>query len=293
MRYWDGGQLEFVPAVDLVGLGHGIFKDLFVSLLAQDGPDVNDFRLAAGPRAGAQEEHRKQKQTHRVDHPTAQCNPVAFLSGGGSARAASGQRHGSARWMCDCRHDPGGRYKRGRQSKKKGRRLRKWEDLCAMRRNVHDHICGSHLGSSKLHCQPFLCLPLQISWSLPSAVKNESNHIPSFSMRRLLRAVYCRCSVRSVRTDHTDASRAGRFKLSGCCPWCWQLCMRAVVVVVVRAPVVSALHSEFLRVGVLLLLLVVVMMMMRMLKQELITWKRLCRITVWVIMGHNRLTAHC
>lgn len=60
VRYGDGGQLEFVSAVDLVGLCHGIFEDLLISLLAQDGSDVHDFRLAAGPRAGAREEHRQQ-----------------------------------------------------------------------------------------------------------------------------------------------------------------------------------------------------------------------------------------
>ena len=86
VRYRDGGQLELVPAVDLVGLSHGIFEDLLVSLLTQDGPDVHDLRFAAGQRAGAREEHRQQKQTHRVDHQTAQCSPVAFLPGGGSAR---------------------------------------------------------------------------------------------------------------------------------------------------------------------------------------------------------------
>lgn len=91
MRYGDGGQLEFVPAVDVVRLDHGIFKDLLVSLLAQYGPNVHNLRLAAGPRAGAREEHRQQKQTHRVDHQTAQHSPVAFLLGGGSARPASGQ----------------------------------------------------------------------------------------------------------------------------------------------------------------------------------------------------------
>lgn len=96
VRYGDGGQLEFVPAVHLVGLGHSIFENLLVSLLAQDGPDVHDFRLATGPRTGAREEHRQQKQTHRVDHQTAQYSPVTFLPGGGSARPASGQRHGSA-----------------------------------------------------------------------------------------------------------------------------------------------------------------------------------------------------
>lgn len=96
MRYGDCGQLEFVSAVHLVGLGHSIFEDLLVPLLAQDRPDVHDFRLAAGPRAGAREEHRQQKQAHRVDHQTAQCSPVAFLPGGGSARPVSGQQHGSA-----------------------------------------------------------------------------------------------------------------------------------------------------------------------------------------------------
>lgn len=120
MRYGDGGQLEFISAVDLVGLGHGIFKDLLVSLLAQDGPNVHDLRLAAGPRAGAREEHRQQKQTHRVDQQTAQCSPVAFLPGGGSARPASGQQRGSA--SCFARlqiYDPGGRCERGKGRPKK------------------------------------------------------------------------------------------------------------------------------------------------------------------------------
>ena len=98
VRYGDGGQLEFVPAVHLVGLGHRIFEDLLVPLLAEDRPDVHDLRLAAGPRAGAREEHRQQEQTHRVDHQTAQRGPVAFLPGGGSARPASGRRHGSSQW---------------------------------------------------------------------------------------------------------------------------------------------------------------------------------------------------
>lgn len=96
VRYGDGGQLEFVPAVHLIGLVHGIFEDLLVPLLAQDGTDIHDFRLAAGPRTGAREEHRHQKQTHRVNHQTGQCSPVAFLPGRGSARPDSGWRHGSA-----------------------------------------------------------------------------------------------------------------------------------------------------------------------------------------------------
>lgn len=140
MRYGDGGQLEFVPAVDLVGLGHGIFEDLLVSLLAQDGPDVHDLRLAAGPRAGAREEHRQQKQTHRVDHQTAQRSPVAFLPGGGSARPASGQLsqlnarlQAQSRWAV-IEREGGQKRKRKTLSKKKV----VW--LCAMRRNVHDLV---------------------------------------------------------------------------------------------------------------------------------------------------------
>lgn len=89
VRYGDSGELEFVSAVHLVGLVHGIFEDLLIPLLAQDGPDVHDLRLAAGPRTGAGKEHRQQKQTHRADQQTGQ------RSGGGSARpASSGQQHG-------------------------------------------------------------------------------------------------------------------------------------------------------------------------------------------------------
>lgn len=86
VRDGNGVQLELVPAVHLVGLVHGILEHLLVPLLAQDGPDVHDLGLAAGPRAGAREEHRQQKQTHRVERQPAQRSPVPFLRGGGSAR---------------------------------------------------------------------------------------------------------------------------------------------------------------------------------------------------------------
>lgn len=80
MRYRDGGQLELVPAVDLVGLSHGVFEDLLVPLLAQDGPDVHDLGLAAGPREGAREERGQQKEAHLVEQ-TAQRSPAAFVGG--------------------------------------------------------------------------------------------------------------------------------------------------------------------------------------------------------------------
>lgn len=95
VRYGDGGQLEFISPVDLVRLGHCILKDLLVPLLTQDCSDVHYLRLAAAPRTGAREEHRQQKQTHRVNDQTAQRTPVASLPRvGGSACPASGL-HGS------------------------------------------------------------------------------------------------------------------------------------------------------------------------------------------------------
>lgn len=157
MRYGDGGQLEFVPAIDLVGLGHGIFEDLLVSLLAQDGPDVHDLRLAAGPRAGAREEHRQQKQTHRVAQQTAQRSPVAFLPGGGSARPASGQLsqlnarlQAQSRWAVIAR-EGGQKRKRKTLSKKRWFGYMQCGGMCMIMLET-----GCQPGTSNPHCPPSL-----------------------------------------------------------------------------------------------------------------------------------------
>lgn len=93
MRHGDGGQLELIPAIDLVGLGHSVFEDLLVALLAQHRTDVHDLGLAAGPRAGAREQDGEQEQTHGAGE-SGGVRTVASLRGVGTeGPAAAGGRH--------------------------------------------------------------------------------------------------------------------------------------------------------------------------------------------------------
>lgn len=94
-----------------------------------------------------------------------------------------------------------------------------------MRRNVHDHIRG-RLSTRDVQTalSTFLiCSPLQnCSTSLygfEERVKPQSKLSGAF-LSGVCIATSSRYSVRSVRTDHTDASLAGGSGLSGCCPWC-------------------------------------------------------------------------
>lgn len=180
VRYGDGGQLEFVPPVDLVGLGHGIFEHLLVSLLAQDGPDVHDLRLAAGPRAGAREEHRQQKQTHRVDHQAA---PRASPPASGSARPASGQQRGSVALAA-----AGSIYVGGvSEAKKKEGRKKKWIYVqCG-------GMCMIILGAG---CQPQTSKP----------------HLAPFFFARLCRIPHSSLS----REEFNNKNRASRLLVPPC-----------------------------------------------------------------------------
>lgn len=64
MSDWNSVHLELIFAVYVVGLGDGVFEHLFVSLLAQDSPDVHSLRFASASRTGARNEESEENQTH-------------------------------------------------------------------------------------------------------------------------------------------------------------------------------------------------------------------------------------
>lgn len=70
-------QLEFFPAVNLVGLRDSILEHLLISFLTEHGPNVHNLWFAAAPHAGAREENGEQKQTHCVSEQRAESTPVA------------------------------------------------------------------------------------------------------------------------------------------------------------------------------------------------------------------------
>lgn len=75
----DGVQFELLPAVDLIGLGHCVLKDLFVPFLAQNRTDVDDLRFAARRRTRAGEERHHEEETHGgVKHQAAQLQRRRF-----------------------------------------------------------------------------------------------------------------------------------------------------------------------------------------------------------------------
>ncbi len=64
MGDWNSVHLELIFAVYIVGLGDSVFEHLFISLLAQNSPDIHSLGFASASRTGARDEEGEQNQSH-------------------------------------------------------------------------------------------------------------------------------------------------------------------------------------------------------------------------------------
>lgn len=87
MGDWNSVHLELIFAVYIVGLSDSVFEHLFISLLAQNSPDIHSLGFASASRTGARDEEGEQNQTHFA------------LDGRGVKLSAPWRMRVDARWL--------------------------------------------------------------------------------------------------------------------------------------------------------------------------------------------------